>query len=181
MSTFDYQILMNRSLKSRLLLNLKILVWALFIAFTIFYIVRNPSLFQASVLSLQEIQIIQDQWRDIAYKNQTGLLDIFLSSGVQSPTSLDFSLVFDPDTEIQTQNLSWQWQISITNIWSWFADFHVTNLQNIDYTQSVLLISFTGKNANNYLIISEAKSLLSNWEKKDLSIWNLWEKLSHGK
>lgn len=171
---------MNRSLKSRLLLNFKILVWALFIAFAIFYISKNPSIFQASVLSLQEIQIIQDQWRDIAYKNQTGLLDIFLSSGVQSLSSLDFSLVFDPATEIQAQNLSWQWQISITNIWSWFADFHITDLQNIDYSQSILLVSFTGTNANNYLIIEKATASLTDSTQKDLSIWNLWEKLSHG-
>ncbi len=171
---------MNRSLKSRLFLNFKILVWALFISLAIFYISRNPSFFQASVLSLQEIQIIQDKWRDIAYKNQPNLLDIFLSSGVVSPSSLDFSLVFDPDTQIQTQNLSWQWQISISNIWSGFADFHISNLQNIDYTHSILLVSFTWANqSNNYLIIEQAIALFPDWNNKNLSIWNIWEKTSH--
>lgn len=171
---------MTKSRKSRLFLNFKILVWALIIALVVFYVSKNPSFFQASVLSLQEIQKIQDQWRDIAYKNQTGLLDIFLGSGIQSPVSLDFSLIFDPQTQIQTQNLSWQWQISITNIWSWFAVFHITNLQNIDYSQSILLVSFTESNqSNNYLIIEKATATFSNKTFKDLSIWNLGEKTTH--
>lgn len=172
---------MNRSLKSRLFLNFKILVWALFIASAIFYVSKNPSFFQASILSLQEIQTIQTKWRDIAYKNQTNLLDIFLSSGVQFPSVLDISLSFDPETQIQTENLSWQWQISISNIWSGFIDFHITNLQNIDYSQSVLLVSFTWSNQlNNYLIIEKAMATLKDKSQKSLSVWNLGEKTSHG-
>lgn len=171
---------MTRSRKSRLFLNFKILIWAFILALAIFYVSQNPSLFQASVLSLQEIQIIQNEWRDIAYKNQPNLLDIFLSSWVASPSELEFSLAFDPSTQIQTQNLSWQGEISIKSIWSWFAEFHITNLQNIDYTQSVLLVSFQWENlSNNYLIIEKATAKLPDWTSKELSVWNLGEKTSH--
>lgn len=168
------------SRKSRLFLNLKILIWAFIIALAVFYVSNNPSLFQASVLSLQEIQIIQNKWRDIAYKNQPNLLDIFLSSWVVSPSELDFSLSFDPETQIQIQNLSWQGEISIKNIWIGFAEFHITNLKNIDYTQSVLLVSFQWENSsNNYLIIEKATAKLPDWTSKELSVWNLGEKSSH--
>ena len=173
---------MTKGRKSRLLLNFKIFVWALFIALAIFYVSKNPALFQASVLSLQEIQIIQDNWRDIAYKNQPNLLDVFISSWVETPSSLDFSLVFSPSIQIQTQNLSWQWQISITNIWSGFADFHITDINNIDYSQSILLVSFTWSiQTNDYLIIESAQVTTSNWGRENLSIWNLGEKISHSK
>lgn len=173
---------MNTSLKSRLFLNFKILVGALFIALAIFYVSKNPAIFQASVLSLQEIQVIQDNWRDIAYKNQPNLLDIFISSWVQSTSSLNFSLVFNPSIQIQTQTLSWQWQISITNIGSGFADFHITDIQNIDYSQSILLVSFSwSTQTNDYLIIESAEAITLDWDKKNLSIWNLGETKSHSK
>lgn len=173
---------MNRSLKSRLFLNFKILVWALFIALAVFYVSKNPSIFQASVLSLQEIQTIHTQGRDIAYKNQPNLLDIFISSWVEDFSSLDFSLMFSPSIQIQTQNLSWQWQISITNIWNGFADFHINDIKNIDYSQSLLLVSFTwSTQTNDYLIIESAQVTTLDWDKENLSIWNLGEKISHSK
>ena len=51
--------------------NIGIVFIAMIAALAIFYIVKNPDFFTASVLSLQEITTIKEKGWDIAYKTDS--------------------------------------------------------------------------------------------------------------
>ncbi len=82
---------------------------AALLAFGIFYVVNNPEVFMTSVLSLQEQKFIAEKGWDIAYKTNSGYVDIFLSEKMETPASIDFTISYDKDTvSIDPANLSGQ-------------------------------------------------------------------------
>lgn len=63
---------------SRIIHNIKLLVIALVLSFCLAYIIKHPDFFVSSILNIQEIKEIEEKQRDIAYKTDNQLLDIFL-------------------------------------------------------------------------------------------------------
>lgn len=160
--------------------NISIIIGAACLAVGLFYIVKNPEFFAASVLSLQEKTFIVDKWRDIAYKSNSWYVDIFMSEKLETPANIDFTISFDKDSIfINAQNISGQ-GTRTTN----FPDensiiIHSIPNQNIDKSQSIVMLPFTGNNEN--ILLSEAVAQLSDGTEKSLSIGSLNEVNSHSK
>jgi hypothetical protein len=160
--------------------NVAIVISAAIVALWIFYVVKNPEIFVASVLSLQEKTFIAEKWRDIAYKTNSWVVDIFISKQLETPTNIDFTIIFDSDTvTIDTQNLSGQGTRSADMPDKESLIIHTIPKQNIDKTQSLIMIPFTW----NYdqIVLSEAVTKLNNNTEKNLSIGSLNEVNSHSK
>ena len=160
--------------------NIGIVIGAAVVALWIFYVINNPNSFMTSVLSLQETTFIAEKWRDIAYKTNSGYVDIFMSEKLDTPQTIDFTISFDKDTiTIDSQTLSGQWTRSIDTPDDNSIIVHTTPQQNIDKSQSMIMIPFTG----NYeqILLSEAVATSSNGTRKNLSIWLLNEITSHSK
>ncbi|EKD25029.1 MAG: hypothetical protein ACD_80C00131G0032 [uncultured bacterium (gcode 4)] len=158
--------------------NIGIIIGAAFVAFGIFYISKNPDLFLASVLSLQEKAFIVEKWWDIAYKTNSGYVDIFMSEKLETPASIDFTISFDNTTvTINPQNLSGQGTRTYAN--PVMNDITIQSLpgQDVDKSQSIILLPFTGEIRD--ILLSEAVAKLSDGTEKNLSIGSLNEITSH--
>jgi len=150
------------------------MVGAAIVAVWIFYVVNNPSLFTASVLSLQEKNFIVEKWRDIAYKTDSWYMDIFMSQNMPTPASIDFTIIFDKDSvTIDPQNLSGQWTRTISSQSADNMSIQSEPGSNVDKNQSIIVLPFTGNLKN--ILLSEAKV---KWG-KSLSIWSLNDITSH--
>lgn len=160
--------------------NSMTLLGAAILASGIFYVVNNPNLFTASILSLQEQNFITEKWRDIAYKTNSGYVDIFIAEKWETPKSIDFTISFDKDTiSIDPQNISGQG----TRTWN-KPDTNTLFIQsipskNVDKSQSIILLPFTGEIRD--ILLSEAVAKLNDGNQKNLSIWSLNEITSHTK
>lgn len=158
--------------------NSMLLLGAAIVASWIFYVVNNPDLFTASVLSLQEKQFIVEKWRDIAYKTNSWAVDIFMSEKLETPVSIDFTVSFDKDTiMVDTSNLSGQGTRTVSSPNSNDIIIQSTLGQNIDKSQSIIILPFTGDNTD--ILLSEAVAKPSNGGTKDLSIGSLNEIATH--
>jgi hypothetical protein len=83
-------------LKKRLKTNIIILVLAIICAVALFYFTENPGFFSASVISLQEAEEMKKNNWDIAYKNDSQVLDVFLSDNLQDVSNITISIIYDP-------------------------------------------------------------------------------------
>ncbi len=158
--------------------NSMTLLGAAILASGIFYVVNNPDVFTASILSLQEKEFIIEQWRDIAYKTNSGYVDIFMAEKLETPASIDFTVSFDKDTVIiDPANLSGQGTRTFSN-----PDENSIIIQslpnpNIDKSQSLIMLPFTGDIED--ILLSEAVAKFGDGTEKSLSIWSLNEITSH--
>lgn len=84
-----------KGLLKRIFTDFKILILALVIAVVVFVVVKNPQLFQASVLLLEDRETMLANQRDIGYKNTSGVLDVFISEDIKNFTDIEFSVTFD--------------------------------------------------------------------------------------
>lgn len=146
--------------------NSIIIFAAAILATSIFYVVKNPNLFTASILSLQEQVIITEAWRDIAYKTNEGYVDIFLAKDKETPKQIDFTISFNENTiTIDPENLSGQGTWTYTNTDNEITIQSLPNT-NIDKIQSIIMLPFTGDMHD--ILLSEATT-----HDKDLSIGSL--------
>lgn len=160
--------------------NIGIIIAAAVVAVGIFYVVKNPEIFTASVLSLQEKSFIVEKWRDIAYKTNSGYVDIFLSEKWEIPTMINFTISFDTRTvSIDTQNMSGQGTRRVNTPNTNDIDIQSFPNQNMDKSQSLIMIPFTGEMRD--ILLSEAVAKLGDGTDKNLSIGSLNEITSHTK
>lgn len=155
--------------------NSMTLLWAAILASWIFYVVNNPESFTASILSLQEQNFITEKWRDIAYKINSGYVDIFMGENRETPENIEFTISFDKDTvTIDPQNSSGQGTRTISSL-----DENSIIIQSIpgeivDKSQSLIMLPFSGEQKD--ILLSEAVA-----NEKWLSIWSLNEITTHSK
>lgn len=134
--------------------NSMTLLGAAVLASGIFYVVNNPDVFTASILSLQEQEFIEEQWRDIAYKTNSGYLDIFLAENKETPQQIDFTVSFDKDTvTIDPENLSGQGTRTYSNPDENSIIITMTPT-NIIKKESLIMLPFTGESTD--ILLSEA-------------------------
>jgi hypothetical protein len=140
----------------RIFTDFKILVLALVIAVLVFIVVKNPELFQASVLLLEDRQTMQaNQW-DIGYKNTSGVLDVFISENVKDFTEILFSVTLDPtNVTVDFNKIESQLPYEITNQSEGGFDIRIipATLSGLDYGQSLFMVPFSGNNP--YILLSE--------------------------
>lgn len=169
----------KKTILKRIINNSIIFVISIFLAFILFYVSKDTNIFQASILWIQDIKTIQENQRDVAYKNTDWLLDIFLSDKVLSKnySSLDITIVYDYTTvSLNTQSISIQKQYKINSNGSWSITFSFDNLIDIKSQESFLIIPFSWSIKD--ILISEA--VVKNWKSQDsLSIGNLTSYTEH--
>lgn len=169
----------RKTILKRIINNSTIFVISIFFAFILFYVSKDTNIFQASILWIQDIKIIQENQRDIAYKNTDWLLDIFLSNNLLSKnySSLDITIVYDYDTVyLKTQNISFQKQYKINSSQSWSITLSFDDLKDIKSQESFFIIPFSWSVKD--ILLSEA--IVKNWQSKDsLSIGNLTSYTEH--
>lgn len=162
----------------RIFTNIKILVLAVIIAVVVFVVIKNPALFQASVLLLEDRQTMQaNQW-DIWYKNTSGVLDVFISENVKEFTNIVFGISFDPDSvDIDFDKIEAQSPYEIFDQSADGFSIRLTVLSGLDYGQSLFVAPFVWENP--YILLSEAYVTLNNGNAQALAIGNLveWKKL----
>ncbi|MFZ2151196.1 MAG: hypothetical protein WAZ12_02410 [Candidatus Absconditicoccaceae bacterium] len=169
----------RKTILKRIINNSIIFVISIFLAFILFYLSKDTNIFQASILGIQDIKIIQENQRDIAYKNTDGLLDIFLSNNLLSKnySSLDITIVYDYDTvSLNIQNISFQKQYKISFNQSGSITLSFDDLKDIKSQESFFIIPFSGSVKD--ILISEV--IVKNGQLQDsLSIGNLTSYTEH--
>jgi len=158
--------------------NTAIIIGAALVAVGIFYVVNNPSIFTASILSLQEKNFIVEKWRDIAYKTNSWYVDIFMSENLETPASINFTISFDKDkVSIDPTNLSGQGTRTFSNPDENSIIIQSIPNQTVDKSQSLILLPFTGEIRD--ILLSEAVAKTNNDKQQNLSIGSLNEITTH--
>ncbi len=158
--------------------NIIIIIGAALIAFGLFFVSKNPDFFSASVLSLQEKAFIIEKWRDVAYKTNSWYVDIFISANLETPKNIDFTISYDKDTiTIDPQNISGQATRKISTPDDNTFLIQSTPNENIDKSQSIVMLPFTGEIKD--ILLSEAVARDITGKEKNLSIGSLNETTSH--
>ena len=85
-------------MKKRLKTNIIILLIAIPVAIWLFFLSENMNIFSASVISLQEKEAMKENNRDLWYKNDKNILDIYLDEKVDKLDYLTVSIVYDPES-----------------------------------------------------------------------------------
>lgn len=159
--------------------NLIIFFLSIIFAFTLFFLSKDSTIFQASILWIQDIQKIQENQRDVAYKESDWILDIFVSDIFlqQNYSSIDITILYDyQNLIINTQDIQSPKDYTTSYNQSWLVSFSFYDLQDINSQESLLIIPFSWS-MNNILISNAAASKWS--EEYSLSIGNLSEYTQH--
>lgn len=169
------------SFLQRIVTNTKIFIFALIIALGIFIVVKNPGLFQASVLMMEDREtLLANQW-DIGYKNTNNLLDVFIAEELKDFTTLRFSVILDPqEVLVDFLHIDSQLPYQISNQTPGSFDIILTLSTGLDYGQSLFMVPFTW--ATPSILLSEGNVIMANGDMQWLAIWNLDKnKTSHQK
>lgn len=158
--------------------NISIFALAIIFSLAMLFVVKNPDFFQASVLNIQELQNIEKNKRDAAYKTTDNMIDIFVSKDLSWLDYLILTLTYDPSLQ-----LSASWRLSqaayeIISANSGETQIKLSQFWVLDTNQSLLIIPFSWSSTP---LIQEARAVFSNNEVKDLAIGNLSEQNVHGK
>ena len=165
-----------KGLVKRIFTDFKILVLSLLIAVVVFVVVKNPDLFQASVLLLEDKQTMQTNQRDIGYKNTSGVLDVFMSENVKDFSDITFSVTLDPNsvsTDLTKIDSQLPYEITNQSADGFSIRLTVSGLTGLDYGQSLFMVPFSGTNP--YILLSEGTATLNNGDTQALAIGNLVE------
>lgn len=173
---------MSKWLKKRLKTNIIILVLAIICAVALFYFTENPGFFSASVISLQEAEEMKKNNWDIAYKNDSHVLDVFLSNTLQDVSNITISIIYDPQyAEVNLWDIAIQSNLT-TNILSETPWLLVIKIENLtwwfNYQNSLFELPFSSSDNVYNVLLSEASITSIDGENKPLSIGilnNVWK------
>lgn len=161
-------------IKTRFFYNIGIILFAGIFSLAILFLIKHPNLLQASVLNIDEINTIKTNKRDIAYKNNNNLMDIFFDDTI-SQNPIKIILSYDPWLYLDFTSASGQCQFTVisSNKDNTLLDINCTTFLP---EESILMIPFSWE--NNDILIEEAYYILEQ-SKKNLSIGNLSLSTSH--
>ncbi len=131
----------------------------------------------SSVLNLQEIQEIQTKQRDIAYKTENKLLDIFLPLTGSQNGKLDLTIAYDPDLIVDISKATSQTPYTITKQESGLLILDFPEIFGVNPHESLLYVPFSW--TTNHILIEEAL-LTDKWTSRWLAIGQLSASTIHG-
>jgi len=161
-------------MKQRIKTNLLIFLIAIPIAILLFFVVQNPEFLSGSVISLQEQQAMKDNNRDLWYKNEWNVLDVFLDERVSDLDYLTLSIIYDPDSisfDLEKFDSQTEYKILSNEEWSLLIQFSNFAGNSFDHKNSLFMLNFDWKEPN--ILVSEATAYLFSWTNKLLSIGSL--------
>lgn len=150
-----------------------IFVAAIVLSIALFYFTENPHFFSASILSLQDAETMRENSRDIWYKNENNILDVFVSDLLKGVDYLTISIIYDiDDVTLQLDSIRWQLEYEVISHLSWSLVVRFKNFtDNFDYAQSLFELDFEWERPS--ILLSEWSATLANWSIEYLSIWLL--------
>lgn len=170
---------MTKKFKKKLKTNVIILILSLLTAIVLFYFTENPWFFSASIISLQDIEKMKENNRDIWYKNDSNILDVFISENLDNIFNLTISIIFDPDnTKIDENDLIIQDNLNINTLSKepWILVLRISNFDSwFDYKNSLFELPFSASDSIYNALLSEAVVVSVNWDTRHLSVWLLNE------
>lgn len=159
---------------NRLTTNIVILLAAVLLSVALLYATKNPDLFSASILSLQDAETIKAKSRDIWYKNEWNILDTFISQELKDISSITFSVIYDYENiALDLTSIDAQTKYEILSDDEWGIVIKFTNFSWIDYDYNQSLFELPFDWQDHAVLISEGKVNLLNGDNKYLSIWSL--------
>lgn len=163
-------------MQTKLLKNCGIIVvWGL-LGRGLFQLAQQWGLMTASVLDITEISQIKDSGRDIAYKAEDQIFELFWSEKLPTQWKLKLQLQYNPEKiSLKSDSLSGYLESWTTNTGT--MDIVLANYKNNPLNQHLFEIHFEGEEGQ--VVVAEAHFLDSNGVKHWLSIGNLWEHHHH--
>lgn len=142
----------------------------------IIFLVKHPDLLQASVLNATELSLIKANKRDIAYKQDEKILDLFFSSSI-SKFPVTIVLSHSPEISFDMHNISWQCPFTIFDSRQEITIISV-DCPSFDYNESILILPFDGESKD---VLIEEAYYTTNWKKENFSIGNISSQTEHSK
>jgi len=161
-------------MKKRIKTDLLIFLIAIPVAVLLFLVVQNPEFLSGSVISLQEQQTMKDNNRDLWYKNDKNVLDVFLDERVNDLDYLTLSIIYDPDSvsfDLENFDSQTEYKILSNEEWNLLIQFSNFAGNSFDHKNSLFMLNFDGKEPN--ILVSEATAYLFSGTNKLLSIGSL--------
>ena len=158
--------------------NVLIFCAAALVATGLFYVTKNPQIFQASILSLQEQTFVQEQGRDAAYKIQSGMFEIFIADKYSgSLEQLQSTLYIKPqETILYPEQYTGQGRLSNLSQKSDTISFTITLNPPLESAREIIGIPLSGDQKN--FVLGETKAYIHK-QRINLSVGNLKEYTGH--
>ena len=152
--------------------NIFILITGVFFALALFFLTKNPDLMMWSIMTLQEKVQIEDNERDMAYKTDKNILDVFVADQWNKTIKkVTLYVLYDKENiNIDFTKFIHQWQ-SLLNNNDWELIIELVPNWIFDYTQSILELPFSWE--IDKILISEASFTLATYDEEPLAIWLL--------
>lgn len=160
-------------MKKRLKTNIIIFIIAIPLALWLFVLLENSKFLSASVISIQEQEVMKENNWDLWYKNEWNTLDVYLDEKVGNLDYLTLSIAYDSDNiSFDLDSIDTQTEYKILsnedgNLLIQFNNF----ANNFDYKSSLFMLKFTWDDAN--ILVSQATAFLFTWNNRFLSIGSL--------
>ena len=143
-----------------------IIIWIL-LAFFVAIIEHNSTDLSASVLSLTEQDFFEAANRDVWYKKENHIFEIFLSENNKNEGTLTVSLLYSPfEFERLTNDLTTNCDIEIISQDNWNLKLQIQWYENLDFTEWIFQLPFSWDSQD--ITLEYVKS-----ENLNFSIWNL--------
>lgn len=155
----------KNQIKNAWILCLGALLW-----WGLFQASQESGILTASVLDLAEIQQIQKAQRDIAYKHENQLFELFGSESLQDASWLDIQVVYNPEkVDFNTEQLldkGLEFELT-TGVLSLRRE----KLWLIPLDRDFFQFVYSGDDEG--ILLAEAYALSINKAQKALKVWNL--------
>jgi hypothetical protein len=156
---------------SRIIKNLIILIIAPFIAWWLLFLFNDLSWLTASVLDIWEIQKVKEEWRDLAYKTDWWIFEVFWSEKVQSADNITIKVLYNPSRiNLDTWNSSWV-NYEIIEERAWSIEILLDDLKSRDYKEWWFEIPYIWDESQ--ILLGDSWKNNKDWDNESLSIWNL--------
>ena len=161
-------------MKKRIRTNIIIFLIAIPVALWLFFVLENPNFLSASVISVEQHEVMKENKRDIWYTNEWNVLDVFLDDKVENLDYLTVSIAYDQDNvsfDLDNIDAQAEYKVLSNEDWNLLIQFNNFSNKNFDYKNSLLMLKFTWDNPS--ILVSQATAFLLTWNNKPLAIWSL--------
>jgi len=155
--------------------NLLVLVLGGVLSGSIFFVIQDPSGFQANVLGIQDKDILQKKEWDLWYKFENNQIIVYLSDR-KNYSNVDVEIFYDLwKVEFDLENIEYQGELIERSLDNWVLNLSF-ELGDFDFDESFFVVPFVGVDEN--IVLDKASGIIG--DKIILfDIWNLNKEMVH--
>lgn len=165
---------MKRPVKQSKKTFFSFLLWAL-IALGLFFLLQNTNVFdsfQANILSLNDRNTLIEHDRDIWYRTDNHVLDVYLSDTWDAIASLEVEILYDASKiSFDFEMMKQQWLVEIVGKEDWKYLLSIKNIPSIDSNESLFVLPYTWDASA--LLLWSVVAFDTVWSGVSLSVGNL--------